>query len=769
MKSLAHTAAALLAVPGFALAQTAAPAPNTPAAESAQTVEVIGTAPLPGLGVPRARLPYASATVRRSELDQAQAETLPDHLARRLAGMQSSDIQGSPYQAELNYRGYRASSLLGAAQGLAVFLDGVRINEPFGDVVLWDLVPEFALRSVTVVPGANPAFGLNALGGAIALETADGLNATGTRSQISGGSFGRRRVELASGQRWGEGWHSYVGLSHFAERGWREHSPGEVTQLFAKLGQAGDRFSWHATLLGARSHLTGNGLVPAYTLEHGAREPNLYEASPRAIYTYPDPSGNRLLHLSLHAEGEIQGARVQTLAYTRGGRRQALNSDFIESIDPARPDVTASLNSTATQQRASGVAASVAARSGSHQWQVGLNADTSRTHFEQFEQEASFDANRGAVPGAEAAELSVRVTGRSQQWGLYATDTWSRPAANGWATHLTTTLRANQARVSNALTTVDDATGAVTQQPLESFRYRSLNPALGVVQELGQDPGAGWAVFANLARNTRVPTVIELGCANPEVPCRLPAGLQSDPFLEQVRSISFEAGWRWRQSGVPNPQSLELSLHRTDNREDIVFGSTSANGQLGYFRNFPRTRHQGAEFTWAGRGQSLEWSLALAWLRATYEAADTLRQGPRNVAVEPGTPMAGLPKAQAKLALDWRATPTLTLGLDAQWIGARGVQGNEDGRVEDDATVQPLLRTAAYGLLDARASWRPQAGIEWFARVRNLLDQRYENFGSIGRTRFDAQGAFNAEGQTAVFVGPGSPRSVQAGLRWTWR
>jgi outer membrane receptor protein involved in Fe transport len=740
--------------------------PSTPAS---QTVEVVGTAPLSGLGVPRARLPYTSATVRRTEMDQAQAETLSDHLARRLAGMQSSDIQGSPYQAELNYRGYRASSLLGAAQGLAVFLDGVRINEPFGDVVLWDLVPEFALRSVTAVPGANPAFGLNALGGAIALETADGLNATGTRAQLSGGSFGRRRVELANGQRWREGWHSYVGVSHFAERGWREHSPGEVSQLFAKLGQSGDPFSWHATLLGARSHLTGNGLVPAYTLENGVREENLYEGSPRAIYTYPDPSGNRLLHLSLHAEAQVQGARVQALAYTRGGRRHALNSDFIESIDPARPDVTASLNSTATQQRASGLAASVAARSGSHQWQVGLNADRTRTHFEQFEQEASFDANRGAMPGAEAAELSVRVVGRTQQWGLYATDTWSRLAAGGWNRHVTTTLRSNQARVSNALATVDDATGTLSEQPQESFRYRSLNPALGVVQELGNGWAAGWAVYANLARNTRVPTVIELGCANPEVPCRLPAGLQSDPYLAQVRSTSAEAGWRWRQPGMANPQSLEISLHRTDNTNDIVFGSTSANGQLGYFRNVPRTRHQGAEVTWAGRSSAWEWSLALAWLRATYQARDTLRQGPRNVAVEPGTAIAGLPNAQAKWALDWRATPTLTLGLDAQWIGARAVQGNEDGRAEDSEPVRPLLRTAAYSLLDWRASWRPQAGIEWFARVRNLLDQRYENFGSIGRTRFDAQGRFNAEGRTAVFVGPGAPRSLQAGLRWTWR
>ena len=124
-------------------------------------VEVIGTSPLPGQGIARDALPYGTQVIRRTALDEAQAETATDFLARRVPGVQVSDIQGSPFQGDLTFRGYRASGILGAAQGVSVYVDGVRFNEPFGDVVNWDMVPEFALQSISLVPGANPAFGLD--------------------------------------------------------------------------------------------------------------------------------------------------------------------------------------------------------------------------------------------------------------------------------------------------------------------------------------------------------------------------------------------------------------------------------------------------------------------------------------------------------------------------------------------------------------------------------------------------------------------------------
>lgn len=746
-RALTRTAALLLATPLLpAWSQGGAP----------QRVEVVGTSPLPGLGVDRELLPYATQQVRRDALDAAQAETLTDHLARRSPGMQINDIQGSPFQADLTFRGYRASGLLGAAQGLSVYLDGVRVNEPFGDVVNWDLVPEFALRSLAVLPGANPSFGLNTLGGAIVLSTVDGRSAPGLRAELGFGSGQRLRSEVGLGQQHAGGWHSYVGGTVFDEQGWRDHSPSRQALVMAKLGRADGADDWTLSLLGGRTTLVGNGLLPAYTLdEDDPPTPDLYAQRRRAVYTHPDRTRHHLGQAALHVHRTLaDGSALQALAYVRSTRRDTVNGDGAEAIDPLEPDLNAALNTTATRQTAWGLAASVARRDGPHQWQVGASLDASRVRYRQLEQEGFFDAGRGVLAGDDAAELSASVRGRASHLGLYATDTWRLAAA----THLTGTLRYNRSRVSNTLTTVDDDTGVLEAKPHESFRYTSVNPALGLTQQLG----GALTLFGNLARNTRVPTVIELGCADPDEPCRLPAGLQSDPFLKQVRATSVELGLRWRPAAG---QRLELSAFRTDNRDDIVFGSVSATSQLGYFQNFARTRHQGLDASWQGQWGALALSAGYSQLQATYQADGVLRMGERNVAIRAGTRIAGLPRHSARFAADWTPAPGLSVGADWQLLSSRGVQGNEDGLIEDAPSTPQALRIAGYGLLHLRASWQLSPALTLVARVHNLLDRRYETYGALAETSFDAQGRYTGTGAEALFVAPGAPRSAFVGLR----
>ena len=749
------TLAALSAVsvisPGAVMAQASAPA--------IQQVEVIGTSPLAGLGVDRNLLPYASQTVRRNGLDQAQADNMTDYLARRLPGMQVNDIQGSPFQADLTYRGYRASGLLGASQGLSVYLDGVRINEPFGDVINWDMVPEFALQSLTVLPGANPSFGLNTLGGAIVLETVDGRSAEGLRAEVGFGNHGRKRVDVGLGQRHAKGWHSYVGGTLFDEHGWRDHSPGRQALVLARIGRSEGGTDWSVSVLGGSATLVGNGLLPSLTLDDGEATPDLYAGSRSAVFTHPDRTRNRLVQTTFNFSQELgAGSRLQALAYARNSRRDTVNGDGAEDFDPLEPDINASLNTTATRQSAWGGALSLAQRSGAHQWQVGGNVDSSRVRYRQLEQEGSFDATRGVQAGDEEPELSASVTGQSLHLGLYATDTWQ--LAPG--THLTATLRANRSRVSNTLTTVDDDSGVLEDKPNESFTYTSLNPAVGLTQQISM----GLAVFANMARNTRVPTVIELGCADPDEPCRLPAGLQSDPYLKQVRATSLEAGLRWRPA---LGQRLELALFRTDNRDDIVFGSVSATSQLGYFQNFQRTRHQGLDATWQAQvgpaAQPVTITAAYSHLQATYQASGILRMGERNVTISPGTRMAGLPRQSAKLGVDRALGRGLSIGADLQAVSSRGVQGNEDGLLEDGATDIHRLRIPGHTLLHLRLQWQPTPAISVVTRVQNLLNKRYETYGALAETVFDAQGRFTGQEEDALFVAPGAPRSLWLGLR----
>lgn len=736
-------AAALLAAP--ALAQQPAPA--------AQQVEVIGTSPLAGLGVDRDLLPYASQTARRGTVDQAQAEQFTDFLSRRMVGMQVNDIQGSPLQADLTFRGFRASGLLGTAQGLSVYLDGVRINEPFGDVVQWDMVPEFALQSITVVPGANPAFGLNTLGGAVALTTDSGLTAPGLNAELGLASHGRRRAQATLGQQHADGWHSYLGGTAFGDDGWRDDSPGRQAMLMARVGRRQGATDWDMSWLGGRSTLVGNGLLPALVLDDGAAEPDLYHQRRQAVYTHPDRSQTQLSQFSLRWSQQVDDhSRLQALAYWRSTRRDTLNGDVAEEPDGA---LNASLNTSHTRQRSWGLAASLSRRSGAHQWQVGATLDLGRITFEQAEQEGFFDSSRGVKAGDEDVELNAVLQGSARTLGLYATDTWQ--LAPG--THLSATLRANHAQVRNQLSTVDDATDTVDIQPTETFRYRSLNPALGLSQRVGER----LTVFANLARNTRVPTAIELGCADPDKPCRLPVGLQSDPYLAQVRSTSAELGLRWRPA---DGQRVEISAYRTDNRDDILFGSVSATSQLGYFSNFARTRHQGLDASVSGRSGPWQFSLAYSHLQASYQAQGTLRMGERNVRVAPGTRVAGLPRHSAKLALDWRATPAFSLGADWQLLGSRGVMGNEDGRLDDDdAAGSHPLKVAGHGLVNLRAAWQVRPGVELLARVSNALDRRHESYGALASTVFNAQGAYTGSARDALFVAPGTPRSLFIGLR----
>ena len=757
---------------GIAAAQTTQT--TQPAPESAPTrlerVEVIGVSPLPGQGIDRNVLPYSTQLIKRERIEETQAVNLSDFLNRRIAGVQVNDIQGSPFQGDLTYRGFRASPLIGAGQGLSVYLDGVRINEPFGDVVNFDLIPEFAVNTISLVPGANPAFGLNSLGGALAYTTHDGRSAPGLRAEVSGGSFGRKRIDLSHGGNDESGWHHYLSATLFDERGWRDVSAGHLGQLLGKLGHDDGTTSWSVTLLAGRSKLVGNGLLPAYTIDGTALTDDLYVRRNAAVYTHPDLTRNRLEQVGLNLRHTLDAdSSLSALVYVRRTQRDTINGDAADAPDTggtsANPEPTgnnAAFNTTQTRQTGSGAALSYARTSGAHQWQVGGSLDQSRVSYRQIEQEGFFTDTRGVIPAAgEPPELAANVQGRSTAAGVYATDTWQLAAR----THLTATARYNRSAVSNQLTVRDDVTGIVEDKARERFTYQSLNPALGIAQRLG-DAATTPTVFANLARNTRVPTVIELGCADPNEPCRLPAGLQADPFLEQVKSTTAEIGLRWPLAAGTH---LNVAVFRTDNRDDILFRSVNLSGQLGYFANFPKTRNQGLDSELALTIGAVDLGLGYSFLDATYQADGVLRQGRRNVTIAPGTRVAGLPRHTVKLAAQWRVAQAWSVGADAQLLGSRGVAGNEDGLLEDTAPgAQPQarrLKIPGYAIVNLRASWKPGKQWELYANANNLFDRRHESFGALAQTQFSPEGVFTGVGREALFVAPGTPRALFVGMR----
>ena len=225
------------------------------------TVIVVGTTPLEGVELPVGQIPAPVQTLTGSDIDKSGALDLASYMNLRLNGVHVNEMQSNPFQPDVNYRGYTASPLLGTPQGLSVYMDGVRLNQPFGEVVSWDLIPRVAIFSGALMPGSNPLFGLNTLGGALSIQTKDGRNAPGTKVQAIYGSDVRRSLEFEhGGSRASNGVDWYVAGNVFAEDGWRDDSPSDVAQIFGKLGVRRARGDVSVTLAYADNSLTGNGL-----------------------------------------------------------------------------------------------------------------------------------------------------------------------------------------------------------------------------------------------------------------------------------------------------------------------------------------------------------------------------------------------------------------------------------------------------------------------------------------------------------------------------
>ncbi|MCE3264467.1 MAG: TonB-dependent receptor [Pseudoduganella sp.] len=703
--------------------------------EGVPSVEVVGIAPAGVLSAERRLLPYA---VQLGAAMQ-QGETLAESMSRTLAGINLNEISGSPYQHDVTYRGFRASPLLGTAQGLSVYLDGVRVNEPFGDVVNWDMLPEAAIGQVLLAPGSNPLYGLNTLGGALVLTTRNGMDDAGSNASISAATHGRRRMDLSHGASSLDGWHSYVAATLFRDRGWRADSPGRLARLFAKAGRRLQQTQWDLSLLAGGSRLVGNGLLPD----------DLYADDWRSVYTSPDRSRNQLRQIQAGLRQELgSGTSASLSAYARSSRRDSVNGDVADSeaeegeheSEAAAP---ASLNTAATRQRSQGASAGLQRMTGEHRLALGATFDRSSVSFAQYSQPGAFGERRQVLALDDGArELEAAVDGTARSAAVFASDTWA--FAPRWA--LTASARLGWSRVANTLRHEERAAQH------EAFTYRKLNPAIGFAYEAA----AGATLFLNAAQSNRVPTVIELGCADPEQPCRLPVGLQSDPYLKQVVARTVEGGMRWKSG----EQQATLALYRTRNRDDILF-RTAGLAQHGYFANFPRTRHQGADLTASLRADAVQFTLAYSFLDAVYGASGSLFTGTRDVPVQAGTRIAGLPRHTFKFGVDWQATPGLTLGATLHAASGMAVMGNEDGE-------QPGWRVAGHALLSLHASYRANDRWSWHVRLNNAANRRYETFGAVAANFFPGGVQQDGQPQPARFVAPGAPLSATAGLTYSF-
>jgi outer membrane receptor protein involved in Fe transport len=799
-----------------------------------QTIEVIGVSPLPGVDVPRDRIPANVQSARAADLERAQSLDLTNFMNRRLGSVTINEIQNNPFQPDVNFRGFTASPLLGTQQGLSLYMDGIRLNQPFGDVVSWDLIPKSAISSLALNPGSNPLFGLNTLGGALVVQTKDGLRNPGTSVQALAGSNGRGAVEFEHGGSRADGLHWFVTGNKFHEQGWRTASPSDVGQLFGKVGRRSGGTDVSLTVSVAETDLNGNGL----------QEQRFLERDLSSVYTQPDITKNRALLLNLALSQSL--AEAWTLsgnAYYRRIETHTFNGDLNSDAfgqDVVQPTATeqqaladagysgfptaggASANTPFPQWRciANALLADAPAQSctglinqsATHQSHYGLTGqlsfagkvfgldgqslfgaavDISRSHFTQGSELGILNPDRsvtgvgafgdgvsGGTLDGQPYDTRVDLTGRTRVASLFA----SSILKLSQGTHLTVSGRYNRSTVRNR----DSVTpGGGTGSLDGDHTFSRFNPALG----LTFTPMANVHAWAGVSQGSRDPSSIELGCADPANPCKLPNAMAGDPPLKQVVTTTVEAGLR---GGAPGALAWSVGLFRSDNKDDLLFVADNASG-FGYFSNFGTTRRQGIEVGVSLQPiRGLTAGANLTLLDATFRTAEVLNSSANSsndaaqggfpgvdgtIAIHRGDRIPLIPREMLKLYADYDAGDSWSVGADLLAVGRSAARGNENGLHQPDGLyyIGPGY-SAGYSTVSLNGSVRPTKGLKLFAQVSNLFDRRYSTAAQLGATGFNDAGHFESQpfpadangGQplrNATFYAPGAPRALSVGLK----
>jgi len=723
-------------------------------------VQVVGTTLLPGSAVPLAKLPANAQLFTSKDLKRQASASLTDFLEANATGLTVNAAQGNPHQPDINVRGFSASPLLGTPQGISVFFDGVRVNEPFGDSVNWDLIPVSAITSIQLIPGSNPAFGLNTLGGAIAVYTKSGSSEypdrPGGSVSASGGSFGRRTLGFEAGGKAGDPagtWDWFGTVNDSRDHGWAQHNASHVRQAFAKLGWQNDTTDIDLSLQFADNRLEGTQTLPQSFTD------------PREAYTWPDLNTNRVAALALKASVELNDVwLISGNAYVRRFRNRSLASNVNDAF--VAGDVVQATNDASSIDQFGRGAGIQLTRSGplgglfggllgglSQRLLVGASVDDGRARFTRTSQDATFTPDRGTQAlGPFMPDTDSDSTTRHT--GVFASD--SIDIAERWT--LTLAGRFNRADV-----TITDRSGAAPQLN-GAHRFERFNPALGI----SFNPSATFTAYANYGEGMRAPTAIELTCADPNDPCKLPNNFLADPPLKKVVSQTLEAGARGSGEGG---LAWSAAVFRTDLHDDLQF--INANGvavNAGYFQNVGTTRRQGLELDLRGRFKTITAALHYSFVDATYRTGFTTNS-PANssadangaISVQRGNRIPSVARHSLKLRLDADATSDWRIGaslLVASSVGARGDENNLDANG----------RVPGYAVVNLDTHWQLTRRFSVFARIDNALDRRYANFGVTGLNVFTGPArSFDATNPRAEqFRGHGAPRGAWVGVQSTF-
>jgi outer membrane receptor protein involved in Fe transport len=731
----------LLSTAGGALAQTA-PQDGTPRVDLGE-VDVVGSTPLLGSGVARDALPAATTVLGSAQIDRTGVPSLTTAILENIPGATINDVEGNVFQPDILYRGFTASPVAGTSQGLAVYVNGARFNDAFGDTVNWDLIPPEAIQTVNV-EASNPVFGLNALGGSINVQLKNGFTNQGASFTGYGGSYDRGAGIFEYGQQFGNvAVYAAADITH--DGGFRYTSASDIYRIFTDLGWRSDVAELHLAVTAADNTLGNPGATPIQALN----------ANIANIFTAPNEVYNKYVSVNLNGNYALTDTTtLQGVEYFQNLTQRIPNGATAEVGDcgpgplngvlcnsdgtPVTgrngqnvPDflnggVYSALVSQGLDSHAYGASAQVT-NDGTigglkNHLVVGASFDGSDSVFDGNTALGGFNPytreylGPGVVQDQPSEEVNpVHVATVTRFYGVFAQDILTlAPGLN-----LSLAGRFNNAEVDLH----DKLGGNVTGQN----SYNRFNPSAGLTYQL-----APWIqIYGNYTETNRVPTPLELSCASPADSCTLLSFFVGDPPLKQVISHSFEVGARGHFGDAAEGKfTWDLDYFHTRNSDDLIYESNLTNLNLAYYTNAGTTLRQGVEANLRYTAKDFHAALGYAYTDATFQSHLTLDGGSnpqQNAAglidVVPGDKIPGIPAHRGTIVLGYDITPRWSVGTSTELTSSQYLFGDQTNQ------NKPL---GGYVVTNFNTTYRVTDRVSVFGIVNNILDQRYGTYGTFG-------------------------------------
>jgi iron complex outermembrane receptor protein len=775
---IAIGASALLGISPVVVAQQAPQ--DTHALEE---IVVIGITPVPGFKVDKDKIPGNIQTLRSGDLTRNGAASVLGALDQQLGSVNFNDTLADPFQPEVLFRGFEASPVLGTPQGMAVYQNGVRVNEAFGDTVNWDLIPDIAIDRIDVL-NATSVFGLNALGGAATVTMKNGFTYQGFDTTVSGGSFNQRQVQAEYGVSDGA-LGAYAAVNSLKEGGWRHFAQDRIRQYYVDVSFHTDTITSDLSYSRGNNRLFGQGAAPVQSLA----------VSSENVFTGPQNNINNLDMITLNTAYNFTPTQaLSSVIYFRNYRQTVANGDnsnyaacdptfapgllcdgdyvLTDTAGQPIPDITNGGTTIIGQNDYEAIHSQT--WGGSLQFSstekilghgnafaVGATVDTSTTNFFSGTWLGVIDGSLSVLPspyfvatpeGVDSTATPVILNANNKYYSVFLTDTFDVIDALS----VTVTGRYNIAKVDLADRNGDALNG--------KNRFTHFDPSAGATYKVMR----ALTVYGSYSINNRAPTASELECANPAAPCLLPTNLASDPPLKQVVAKTAEVGAR----GSVTDASLgkfgyDISIYRTNSENDIYGISTSI--ASGFFQNVGSTRREGGDLNLTYQIDRVSAYLQYSYLKATFRSAflepspaNPFQDANGNIQVNVGNELPLIPKTRVKLGADITVLPHWSVGGTWSYVGPSFYRGDEGNLYQE---------LPGYSVASLRTSYQIGKHVQLFANIQNLLDRQYSTYGilgdptGVGAPGVPADGEFGDPDVDPRFQSPAMPRSYFGGIR----